>query len=71
MACAEHSWYFDTPCPTCGPAVPLFLQRNPDRTFKYPDDPEASAAVRKAEYAADEKEDQPPSATLPGDTKQE
>lgn len=54
MTCATHNWLFSTPCPTCGPAIPLFLQRNPDNTQKYPDDPAASAEVRKAEYAQDE-----------------
>jgi len=56
MACEKHEWFFDLPCPKCVAAavtpeleIPDFLRRN-----KYSEDPEESAAQRKAEYAADE-----------------
>lgn len=43
MACTEHNWLFDGPCPKCvlpqtvTDAIPDFLLRNPDGSFKHPE----------------------------------
>jgi len=59
MPCEKHEWIFETACPYCSPAEGGSKAVGPigdiiEHVDPNAEDPEVSAARRKAEYARDE-----------------